>query len=69
LLSLVAELEEEVDRLRNVGESEKERDWWNHALPSLKQKQEHPSEKTQDQGDPVFSPHHAEGNNLKERNQ
>jgi len=36
LLSLVAELREEVERLRSIRESEKEIDWWNHALPSLR---------------------------------
>ena len=38
LLSLVAELREEVYRLRSIQESEKEIDWWNHTLPSLEQK-------------------------------
>ena len=38
LLSLVAELWEEVDRLKSIRESKKEIDWWNHTLPSLEQK-------------------------------
>ena len=57
LLSMVAELREEVERLRSIRESEKEIDWWNQALSSLRQKQEQPPEKNQDQGDPVSSPY------------
>ena len=45
LLSWVAELQEEAERLRSIRESEKDIDWWNYALPSLRQKQEHPPEK------------------------
>lgn len=37
LLSLVAESQEEVERLRSIRNSEKKVDWWNHALPSLRQ--------------------------------
>ncbi|RMC00755.1 hypothetical protein DUI87_22438 [Hirundo rustica rustica] len=37
LLSLVAELREEVERLRSVRESEREIDWWSSALPSLRE--------------------------------
>ena len=69
LPSLVAELREEVERLRSIRESEKEIDWWNQALSSLRQKQEQPPEKTQDQGDPVSSPRQAEGSSLKERSE
>lgn len=36
LLSLVAELREEVERLRSIRESEREIDWWSSALPSLR---------------------------------
>ncbi|KFP06528.1 hypothetical protein N300_02212, partial [Calypte anna] len=32
LLSMVAELKEEVERLRSIRESEKEIDWWSHTL-------------------------------------
>ena len=64
LLGLVAELWEEADRLRSLREAE--RDQWNRALPSLREKQEHPPEKTQDQEDPVSSAHQAESSNLKE---
>ncbi|RMC20193.1 hypothetical protein DUI87_01039 [Hirundo rustica rustica] len=37
LLSLVAELREEVERLRSIRESEMEIDWWSSALPSLRE--------------------------------
>ena len=37
-------------------ERERERGWWNHALPSLGQKQGEPPGKTQEEGDPVSSP-------------
>ncbi|XP_040974865.1 uncharacterized protein LOC121232493 [Aquila chrysaetos chrysaetos] len=69
LLSLVAELREEVQRLRSIRESEKEGGWWNHALPSPRQKQEQPPEKKQHQRDPLSSPRQAEGSSLKERSQ
>jgi len=36
LLSLVAELKEEVERLRSIQECEREIDWWSHSLPSLR---------------------------------
>ena len=67
LLSLMAELREEVERLRNIRESEKEINWWNHALPSLRLKKEQPPEKTQDQRDSVSSPCQAESSHIKER--
>ena len=60
LLGLVAELRGEAERLGSVresgGERERERGWWNHALPSLGQKQGEPPGKTQEEGDPVSSP-------------
>ncbi|KAK4818853.1 hypothetical protein QYF61_020072 [Mycteria americana] len=40
LLCMVAELQEEVEKLRSVREAEKEIDWWCHALPPLRQEQE-----------------------------
>ena len=40
LLSLVAELWEEVRRLRSIRDSERESDWWSHTLPTLRQTQE-----------------------------
>jgi len=39
LLSLVAELKEEVERLRNIRECEREIDWWSRTLPSLRPRQ------------------------------
>jgi len=42
LLILVVELQEEVKSLRTIRESEKERDWWDHDRPSLRQKEEQP---------------------------
>ncbi|KAK4832349.1 hypothetical protein QYF61_021878 [Mycteria americana] len=40
LLCMVAELREEVERLRSIREAEKEIDWWCQALPPLRQEQE-----------------------------
>ncbi|RMC01634.1 hypothetical protein DUI87_21647 [Hirundo rustica rustica] len=37
LLSLMAELREEVERLRSIRESEREIDWWSSALPSFRE--------------------------------
>ncbi|GAB0209336.1 hypothetical protein GRJ2_003399300 [Grus japonensis] len=69
LLSLVAELREEVERLRSIREAEKEIDWCSQALPSLRQKQGQTPDKTQDQGDPVSFPCQDEGSSLKERSE
>ena len=40
LLGLVAELKEEVERLRSIRECEREIDWWTRTLPSLRQRQQ-----------------------------
>jgi len=40
LLSLVAELKEEVERLRSTRECEREIDWWSRTLPSMRQRQQ-----------------------------
>ncbi|PKU48359.1 rna-directed dna polymerase from mobile element jockey-like [Limosa lapponica baueri] len=40
LLSLVAELKEEVERLGSIWECEKEIDWWTNTLPSLGKKEQ-----------------------------
>lgn len=40
LLSLVAEFQEGVSRLRSTRESEREIDWWKHTIPSLRQTHE-----------------------------
>ncbi|GAB0179160.1 hypothetical protein GRJ2_000381300 [Grus japonensis] len=66
LLSLVAELREEVERLRSIREAEREIDWWSQALLSLRQKQGHLTDQSQSKGDPVSSPCQAEGSSLKE---
>ncbi|GAB0208750.1 hypothetical protein GRJ2_003340700 [Grus japonensis] len=66
LLSLVAELREEVERLRSIREAEREIDWWSQALPSLRQKQGQLTDQSQSEGDPVSSPRQAEGSSLKE---
>lgn len=42
VLSLVAELKEEAERLRSIREREEERDWWNHAQTSLREKPQQP---------------------------
>ncbi|GAB0207770.1 mitochondrial enolase superfamily member 1 [Grus japonensis] len=69
LLSLVAELREEVERLRSIREAEKEIDWWSQALPSLRQKQGQLMDQSQSEGDPVSSPCQAEGSSLKGRSE
>ena len=38
LVSLVAELKEEVERLRAIRECEQEIDWWSNSLPGLKER-------------------------------
>jgi len=40
LLGLVAELKEEVERLRSIRECEREMGWWSRTLPSLRQRQQ-----------------------------
>jgi len=37
LLSMVAELQEEVERLRCIRECEQETDWWSNSLPHLQE--------------------------------
>jgi len=66
LLCLVAELREEVDRLRSIREAEKEIDWWSRALTTQESTQEQPVKKAQDQRALVTSPHQAEGRDAKE---
>ncbi|KFV04940.1 hypothetical protein N340_02425, partial [Tauraco erythrolophus] len=68
LLITVAELREEVERLRSIKEPEKEKDRRCWALPDLKQKQkqEDPEKATQNIGQSDSSPHTAEDSNSKE---
>jgi len=40
LLSVVAELKEEVERLSSIRECDREIDWWSHTLPYLRQRQQ-----------------------------
>jgi len=64
LLILVAELKEEVERLRSIRECNREIDWWSHALPSPKQVQR--MDVPQEAVDPLPSHHQAEGEDLRE---
>jgi len=66
LLGLVTDLRDEVDSLRNIRESEREIDWWSHALTSPKPEQGQPPEKGCHQRDPVSSSHQDVGRDLKE---
>jgi len=64
LLSLVAELKEEVEILRIIRECEREIDWWSHALPSPRQAQRMDTPREAD--DPLPSRHQAEGEDLRD---
>lgn len=44
LLSLIAELEDKLERLRSIRKSERDMDCWDHALASLSQ--EKPTERS-----------------------
>ncbi|KFV15623.1 hypothetical protein N340_04099, partial [Tauraco erythrolophus] len=63
LFIMVAELKEEVERLRSVKEPEKDR--WCRALPDLKQNQEDPEKATQNKGHSDSSPCMAEDSKSK----
>jgi len=64
LLSLVAELKEEVERLRSIREREREIDWWNRSLPSLRQRQQEAAPRKA--GNPLPSCHRAERGDLRD---
>jgi len=64
LLSLVAELKEEVERLRSIRECEREIDWWGSTLPSLRQKQQEAAQ--QNAENPLPSCHRAERGGLRD---
>lgn len=64
LLSQVAELPGEVERLRSIAASERLIDWWSQALASMRQEQ--PPEKKQDQGN-TLSILQQGGSSYKER--
>jgi len=57
---------QEVERLRSTRESKKDR---LVELCSAPPRQELPKETTQDQGEPISSPHQAEGSSLKEKSE
>ncbi|KAK4831918.1 hypothetical protein QYF61_020295 [Mycteria americana] len=71
LLCMVAELREEVERLRSIREAEKEIDWWCHALPPLRreQEQQQPPVRTHDQGHPLSPPRRAEGSSSEDESE
>jgi len=69
LLCLVAELREEVDRLRSIREAEKEINWWSRALTTQECTHEQPVKKARDQRELVTSPHRAEGRDAKENSE
>jgi len=64
LLSLVAELKEEVERLRSIRECEREIDWWSRTLPSLRQRQQEAA--PQKAENPLPSCHRAERGGLRD---
>lgn len=66
LFSLVAELQDEVERLGSVRAPERAIDWWNQSLASMRQEQ--PPEIMQDQGNPM-SILQQEGSSCKERSE
>jgi len=60
LLSLVAELKEEVEKFRSIRECEREIiDWWSHTLPSLRPRQQVVA--PEEAEDPLSSCHQAGG--------
>ncbi|KFR02209.1 hypothetical protein Y956_05133, partial [Nipponia nippon] len=58
LLSMVAELKEEVARLRSIRECEREINWWSHPLPSLRRARQMEASRGEA---PLPSCHQAEG--------
>ena len=68
LLCLVAELKEEVERLRSIRECEREIDCWSRTLssPGSSQQMEAPQEAPQEAENPLPSCHQAEGGNLRD---
>jgi len=64
LLSLVAELTEEVERLRSIRDCEREIDWWSCTLPSLRPRQQEAAPREAE--DPLPSCHRAERGDLRD---
>jgi len=60
----VAELKEEVERLRNIRECEGETYWWSRSLPSLRPRQQQAA--PQEAEDPLPSCHHEEREDLRD---
>jgi len=69
LLCLMAELREEVDRLRSIRKAEQEISWWSHALITQESTQEPPVKKAWDQRALVTSPHQAERREARENSE
>jgi len=65
LLSLVAELKDEVERLRSIWECEREINWWSRTLPSLRPRQQEAAPREAE--NPLPSCHQAEGGDLRDR--
>jgi len=63
LLSPVAELKEEVERLRSIWECEREINWWSRTLPSLRPRQQETAPREED---PLPSCHQAERGDLRD---
>ena len=63
----MAELQEEVTRLKSIRECEREIDYWNCTLPSLGQTQQ--ADRTHDTEDSLFSLDLAESGDLRDRGQ
>ena len=61
----MAELKEEVERLRNIRECEREIDWWSSTLPSLRPRQQEAA--PQEAEDPLSSCHQADRGDLRDR--
>jgi len=64
LLSLVAELKEEVERLRSIRECEREINWWSSTLPSLRQRQQEVAPREAE--NPLPSCHRVERGDLRD---
>jgi len=65
LLSLMAELKEELERLRSIRECEREIDWWSHFLASPRPRQQEAA--PQEGEDPPPSCQQAERGDLRDR--
>jgi len=64
-IGVVAELKEQVERLRSIRECESEIDWWSRSLPSLRTRQQEAA--PQEVEKPLPSCHRAERGDLRGR--